>query len=211
MKMLGKLTAGAIVFGLLVAPAGAQEMRAASEKVVACQDVEDALARLDCFEVAAAELSAALSAPVPEMVVTAPTPSPSVPAAPTEQAAVTAPAAVGTAPAAVQQASTEAPVEPNEPKSSLPSWIPRVTFGQDRDVEKEPDEYQTTITRIQVNRIGRHFFTTAEGHIWSQQEITEVRAPKTLPAEAILYQNIMGGLRIKIVETDRSYSVERVE
>lgn len=218
MKLFRNLALTGIAIGVCMAPASAQELRTASENVVACQSVVDALERLDCFEKAAAELSAALSSPeaaphvsdtpatqAPEPVVQAA--NETAPIAVAEASAATV--AVTDAPAPTRQASTT--TEENVPRSSLPSWIPRVTFGRDRDVEKEPDEYQTTITRIQVNRLGRHFFTTAEGHVWKQKKIEEIRAPKSLPAEAILYQNITGGILIKIRETNRSYRVDRVE
>lgn len=233
MKLFRNLALSGLGFGVLVAPAASQELRAASENVVACQDVVDALERLDCFEKAAAELSVALAAPTAApAVVAAPTapvpvnpadpvqqavaettPTAPMPAAPAETSAT--PVAIADAPAApqepVQQADASTTPDENVPRSSLPSWIPRITFGGDRDVEKEPDEYETTITRIQVNRLGRHFFTTAEGHVWKQKKIEEIRAPKSLPAEAILYQNITGGILIKIRETNRSYRVDRVE
>lgn len=220
MKMLEKTAILALGAGVLIASASAQELRTASENVVACQSVEDSAARLECFETAAAALSAALTLAEPTPVAAA-TVSPTVPAVPIETAVETAatseiaPAAVSDAPAvaAVQQAAaTETDTDtPNIPSSRLPSWIPRISFGSDRDVEKEPDEYVTQITRIQVNRIGRHFFTTSEGHVWKQKKIEDIRAPKSLPAEAILSQNITGGIMIKIKETNRSYRVDRIE
>lgn len=213
MNLLGKSAIAATLAASLMAPAMAQELRTASESVVACQTVEDALERLDCFEKAADELSAALAVPAP--VIAEAAPNPTVPAAPVEQAVATsAPTAVATAqaPAAVQQASADAATADSDaPTRSLPGWIPRISFGRDREVEKEPDEFETTITRIQVNRLGRHFFTTAEGHVWKQRDIGKIRAPKTLPAEVILSQNIMGGIQLKIKETNRIYSVARVE
>lgn len=219
MKIVSKSLALALLLGTTSGIAAAQDMRSASEKVVACQTIEDAAERLVCFETAATELSLILSAPAPQA---APAPVAVQPAAPTEQASttvapaapapVTTTAATATAPPAQQQAAaTTTEAESNVPKSSLPAWIPRVTFGSNRDVEKEPDEYRTTITRIQRNRIGRHFFTTAEGHVWKQKKIEEIRAPKTIPAEAILSQNVTGGILIKIVGTNRSYRVDRVE
>ena len=208
MKIVSKSLALALLLGTTSGIAVAQDMRSASEKVVACQTIEDATERLVCFEAAATELSLILSAPALQA---APAPVAVQPAVPTEQASTTA--ATATAPAAQQQVAATTPEAeaPNVPKSSLPAWIPRVTFGSNRDVEKEPDEYRTTITRIQRNRIGRHFFTTAEGHVWKQKKIEEIRAPKTMPAEAVLSQNVTGGILIKIVGTNRSYRVDRVE
>lgn len=230
MRMRGKLAICAFAGLGLALPGMSQDMRTASENVVACQTVSDPAERLVCFETAAAELSALLAVPVAEASVPTAPSSATLPAsanapAPVEQAMVSAPAvtAVPAAPAAPVTASvaaTDAPIQQAEsaasdaeeaPKSRLPSWIPRVTFGGDRDVEKEPDEFETQVTRIQVNRLGRYFFTTAEGHVWRQKSPEEIRAPKKLPADVIIYQNITGGLRLKIVETNRSYAVRRVE
>lgn len=196
MKMLGKVAVSAIGIVAVIGSAAAQDMRTASENVVACQSVEEASARLDCFEKAAADLSALLAAPAPEVVAAPVAANPNTPAVPTETTVA---------------AATEAAPEETIKQSSLPSWIPRITFGSDRDVEKEPDEYQTKLTRIQVNRIGRHFFTTSDGQVWRQTNITEIRAPKTLPADITLSQSIMGGIRMKIEETNRVYAVARVE
>ena len=214
MNMLEKGAALAVMSAMFAGSVMAQDMRAASEKVVACQSVEDGVERLACFEAASVELAALLAIPAP--MVTVETSTPAVPDAPVEQAVAAAPAAAASpaapAPAAtasVQQAATT--TAPEVPESRLPGWIPRVTFGNSRDVEKEPDEYQTTLTRIQRNKLGRHFFTTAEGHVWRQKRPEEIRAPKNLPADIILYQNITGGLRVKILETNRSYAVQRVE
>ena len=217
MKMRDKGAMLAVTLALATGTAMAQDMRTASENVVACQAVTDSAARLACFEAAATELSIVLATPEPAPLAEA---APVSPAAPVEQAAVTSPevAPIPGAPepaatAPVQQAAaTTTEAAPREaPQSSLPGWIPRVTFGGGRDVEKEPDEFQTTLTRIQRNRLGRHFFTTAEGHVWRQKKPEDIRAPKTLPADIILYQNVTGGLRLKILETNRSYPVQRVE
>ncbi|MEO1553720.1 MAG: hypothetical protein AAFR82_07255 [Pseudomonadota bacterium] len=218
--MLGKSAALLVSLSLFAAPALAQDMRTASENVVACQTIEDGAARLECFETAAAALSVILAAPVPQVAEAPPqevqapvamaeatTPSPSTPTTPP----ISTPTATTNEPMPVQMASaTETATETDVPESRLPSWIPRISFGN-RDVEKEPDEFRTTITRIQRNKIGRHFFTTAEGQVWRQRQIGEIRAPKTLPAEAVLSQNITGGIRLKIVETNRTYNVGRVE
>ena len=182
MRMRGKLAICAFAGLGLALPGLSQDMRTASENVVACQTVSDPAERLVCFETAAAELSALLVTP-----------------------------SVAATDAPIQQAESAASDAEEAPRSRLPSWIPRVTFGGDRDVEKEPDEFETQVTRIQVNRLGRYFVTTAEGHVWRQKSPEEIRAPKKLPADVIIYQNITGGLRLKIVETNRSYAVRRVE
>ena len=218
MKTYEKLAILAVSAAVGTSPAIAQDLRAASEGVVACQSVEDTAERLACFETAAQQLSAALDVPEPQIVqapaAVAPVPPANSAAAPIQQAAVSAPAAPATpgasAAAPVQQASADTADAPGG-GSILPSWIPRVTFGSRDDADKEPDEFATQLTRIQRNNLGRHFFTTAEGHVWKQIGIEEIRAPKSLPADVVLHQNVLGGIRIKILETDRSYGVARIE
>ncbi len=209
MKLSSKYGILAVAALSLSVPALAQDVRAASERVVACQSEADAEARLACFEAAASDLAAVLAAPVQQAAVT---PSPETPAA-SQAAASTPVTTAAVSPNAVEQpaATQTASVETDAPDSGLPSWIPRITFGNGRDVEKEPDEYRTEITKIQVNRLGRHFFTTSDGHVWKQKSPSRIRAPKTLPAEVVLYQNIAGGLQLKIVETNRIYGVSRIE
>ncbi|MEO0608099.1 MAG: hypothetical protein AAFY82_07690 [Pseudomonadota bacterium] len=216
MKPLLSISMAALIVS---APALAQDLRASSEKVVACQNVADSLERLACFEAAAMELSTVLTAPIaavaPEAT-PAPVPQPSAVADAAPSAGVEAPVLAETpsAPAPVpvatdapvQQAAATATEAPIERGSLLPSWMPRLRLGGD-DAEADPDEFQTTMTRIQRNKIGRHFFTTEEGYVWRQLQIEPIRAPSSLPAEVILYQNVMGGIRLKIVETNRSYSV----
>jgi|GEM_PF-2111073 len=234
MKTHQKLAILTALAGLSISPAIAQDLRSASQEVVACQSVEGTAERLACFEAAASQLSTVLAAPEPQIAeapAAAPTPpapiqqatvsAPQVPAQPA-QSSVAAPqtpvaAATAAAPAAdaapVQQASTEVADSSDDlgRGSILPSWIPRVSFGRGDDVEKEPDEFATQLTRIQRNNLGRHFFTTAEGHVWRQIGIEKIKAPKSLPADVILKQNLLGGIEIEIVETNRSYSVARIE
>lgn len=212
--MLKSFVSVSIAALVVSAPALAQDLRSSSEKVVACQTVVDALERLDCFEKAAAELSSVLSVPVAvaepaTSAVAAATPSAAVetPVLAEAPAATTAPAASAAATdAPVQQAAATATEAPIERGSLLPSWMPRLRLGGE-DADKDPDEYRTMMTRIQRNKIGRHFFTTEDGYVWRQIEVEPIRAPKRLPAEVIMYQNMMGGIRMKIVETNRSYGV----
>lgn len=212
MKTFKKLAFITISAGLVAVPAMAQDLRSASEGVVACQSIEEATARLTCFETAAQALSTALAAPVPEIAL-APAPIASVETgvvAPPSQTTSTDTQQATSAAAPIQQASTEATEAPSN-GSLLPSWIPRVSFGSGKDAEKEPDEFSTQLTRIQRNNLGRHFFTTSEGHVWRQIGIEKIKAPKSLPADVILYQNVLGGIQIKIIETDRAYPVARIE
>jgi len=140
MKMLGHWACFAVAAGLLSAPVFAEDMRSASEKVVACQEIAAPEARLVCFESAAAELSALLAMPA---VAEAPSTIAAPSASETElvQQANAAPAVSPSAPAAaseeIVQASAAAPADAPEPRSSLPAWIPRITFGDNREHSQE--------------------------------------------------------------------------
>lgn len=204
MKTHEKLAILTVLAGMAAHPVYAQDLRSASESVVACQSVEDTAQRLACFEAAAQRVSTALALPQPQIV--------QAPTATSSTAAVSAPVqqAATSAAAPVQQASTEAVEAPGN-GSLLPSWIPRVSFGNRGDVEKEPDEFETTLTRIQRNNLGRHFFTTAEGHVWRQIQVEDIKPPRALPADVVLHQNLLGGIQIKILETNRSYGVARIQ
>ncbi len=222
MKMLEKVAAMAFVAGALATPAIAQDMRSASEKVVACQSVADSQERLTCFETAESELSVILSTPQP--VVAAQPTSPEAPttSAQTQQAAISAPEVqvapteVPAAQASVQMASTEPPVAEKlagPPKRRLlPSWVPTVSLSLGNgDAADEPDFFETAVTRIQRNSLGRHFFTTEDGQVWRQIQIEKIRAPKSLPAEATIRQTMTGSIRLEMEENGRSYPVNRVE
>ncbi|MHA7900822.1 MAG: hypothetical protein ACX94B_13240 [Henriciella sp.] len=217
MTMLGKCAGVVALLGCAMLPAVAQDMRSASEKVVACQNVADASERLACFESAAVELSALLAIPVAETPL-APTPTeagvqtPSAAETQLVQQATTVPApAPDAGQAPIQQAAVATQAESEDPDSRLPSWIPRITFGEQKDVVREPDQFETKLTRIQRNDLGRHFFTTAEGHVWKQYSIDRIKAPSKLPTEVVLDKNMVGGIRITILETNERIRVTRIE
>ena len=79
------------------------------------------------------------------------------------------------------------------------------------DAAEEPDFFDTQITRIQRNKIGRHFFTTSDGQVWRQIQIGPIRAPAALPADATIRQMMSGAIRLEIEDNGRSYSVNRIE
>ena len=215
MKSYKSLAVSAVLVGGVAMPAFAQDLREASENVVACQTIEDNLEKLSCFENAATALSAVLSAPV-ETAEVAPAP------APIEQAAVQSPQAptpaATEATAPVQMATAEtAPETAEQPEGPprrrlLPSWVPTVSLSiGGGDAVEEPDYFETEVTRIQRNKLGRHFFTTSDGQVWRQIQIEEIRAPKSLPADATIRQTLSGSIRLEIEDNGRSYPVNRVE
>ena len=213
MKSYKSLAVFAVMVAGTATPGFAQDLREASEDVVACQSIEDNLEKLTCFESAATALSVILSVPV-ATAETAP--------APVQQATVQAPQAPASAaaegPAPVQMAATEAaPAAAEQPEGPprrrlLPSWVPTVSLsiGSGDSVE-EPDFFETEVTRIQRNKLGRHFFTTADGQVWRQIQIEAIRAPGALPAKATIRQTLSGSIRLEIEDNGRSYPVNRVE
>ena len=191
MKIWAKIAATSLIMAGITHTAAAQDVRAASEQVVACQAIATPMEKLACFEAAATNLSAALEVPVAVAEV-APAPTPAE---------------------AVKVASTEAAEEEFKRRRLLPSWVPTVSLGGggDKDREKEPDFYETEVDRIVRNKLGRHFFSTSDGVVWRQIRIEEIRAPKALPAKATIKQTLSGSIRIEIEGTNRSYAVYRVE
>jgi len=187
----------------------AQDVRSASEGVVACQSLTDPMEKLACYEAAAAQVEQALAEPAQAPV--------AAPPAPAETAAVATVAPAASEPQPVQVASAapaeEAP-ETAEKRRILPSWIPSVSlnFGSGEDRVKEPNEFTVSVTRIQRNRVGRHFFTTSDGHVWKQVEAEDIVALTKLPAGAEIRKAFAGAIRIHFDEDPKhGYGIVRVE
>ncbi len=214
MKTHTKLAIAGVAVATMTSPAIAQDLRTASESVVACQSVEATAERLACFETAAQTLSEALA--VPTATVSAPpqpVPSASAAANPTSSGQVPLQmASTETAPVAAPDAAEAEPPAGPPRRRLLPSWVPTVSLSLGNgDAVEEPDFFETEVTRIQRNKLGRHFFTTADGQVWRQIQIKEIRAPKALPAEATIRQTLSGSIRLEIEDNGRSYAVNRVE
>ena len=197
---------GLIAVGLTPG-ASADDLRSAATKVSDCRSIEDDAARLTCLDAAALALSLALDADA--VVAPAPAPAP-VAEAPKEPKWARAPkpkkekakqAAVA-APAPVDEAIPEK-------ERNVPIWA-RV-FGPG-DEEEVIDVYEVTVTRITRNNLGRHFFYTSEGQVWRQTVVEPVKAPKSLPADVVIENKMMGAPSLKFVDGPRGgYRVRRVE
>ena len=184
--------------------ASAQDVRAASEGVVACQSIVDPMEKLACFEAAAAQVSEALAEPAPAPIV-GPAPSQQAPAV----AATTTAASVSETSGAV---SDETGITSD--RRLLPSWIPSVTFrrGDDGEQVEQPSSYPVSVTRIQRNKRGRHYFTTSDGQVWRQIEVKEIQAPPALPVGAVLKRAFGGSISMKFDgDLGHSFKVKRVE
>ncbi len=205
MKLVTRFAAAFALSSVAIGAASAQDVRSASEGVVACQTLTDPTEKLACYEAAAAQVSQALSAPVaaPEVAVVSP---PTV-------VATAEPAVAESSSEAVQTASAEAVDEPGR-RRLLPSWVPSISLklGSDGNREKQPNSFPVSVTRIQRNKVGRHFFTTSDGHVWRQIRVEEITAPPTLPAGAVVKRSMTGAIRIRFDDASKhSYNVIRIE
>ena len=181
----------------------ADDLSDAATKVTECRSISDDAARLACLDAAALAVSLALntgsSTASTAPVVTAPAP-------PSEPEWARAPEPKQ---APVQQAATEAP-QPKAEQENVPIWA-RV-FRSDEPKEKADNVYAVTITRITRNNAGRHFFHTSEGQVWRQTVADKVRAPKSLPVDAVIQQKVLGSPALSFADdTPGSYTVRRVE
>ncbi|MEM8615797.1 MAG: hypothetical protein AAGF20_02575 [Pseudomonadota bacterium] len=196
--------------------ATAQDLRPTAEKLVACQTLDNPVERLACFEREVKVLDALLTARVPAPAVAqapvlapqatpapvASVPAPSVPAAPVSPPSTAVASASATVPVP-----TPAEPEADERGSLLPSWMPKPFSGDDEPKGKEPRVFETTITRIQRNNLGRHFFTTADGTVWRQLEPGDIRTPDSLPASGVFRRGSFGSVRLELDDNGRSYKV----
>ena len=106
-----------------------------------------------------------------------------------------------------------AAVEPSgEAAEHPPNWA-AAPQPQQRDIEQAevPRRFEATIVRITHNNVGRHRFYTADGAVWEQTQIVEVRQPKNLPAVAEFRRKLTGNPTIKFDVSNRSYRVRRIE
>ena len=188
----------------MIGPAQAEDLESASKALVECQKIKEATERFACLESATAEISRALNEAEAES-------ANQNAATPTDAEIAVASSAIPqpAAPEAVDQ--TDAADQEFGNRRLLPSWIPTISIGRPDAQDKEPDRFDITVTRIQRNKIGRHFFTTSDGQVWRQIQIDEIRAPKSLPAPAQLKRTPSGAIRIEVNGTGRSYNVNRIE
>ncbi len=202
----------------------ADKLKLAAEDAASCRELRDPNVRLACLDAAADRLAEALdsvgdsSAEQLSMdqaerdAGEAPT-APDTPAAPVVAAAAAA-AAAPAAPVAIDDApNAPAAVETSAGAAEdLPEWA-AAPEPQEREDEKaeDPRRFEATIVRITRNNVGRHRFFTADGAVWEQTQLVEVRAPKSLPAKAEFNRKLTGNPTIKLEGSNRSYRVRRVE
>lgn len=174
----------------------ADPLRLAAEDAASCRELRDPDVRLACLDAAAQRLAEALGA-----MDQAGHDARDLPIGPDAPAALDAPNAP-VAPAAVEPSGEAAEQSPN--------WAaaPRKPEIEQAEV---PRRFEATIVRITRNNVGRHRFYTADGAVWEQTQIVEVRQPKNLPAVAEFRQKLTGNPTIKFDVSNRSYRVRRIE
>ncbi len=177
----------------------AQQAPSATDQILACQSIADAGEKLACFEAAAEAMAVEQAAP------------PAVTQTPAESTIAATPAPTPTQTIAATSAPVATATAEPERRRILPSWIPTVTIGRSDDKEPEPSTIEVSVTRIQRNKINRHFFTTSDGHVWEQITPETIRGPESLPAEATLRRMLSGSIRLGFPGTNRSYPVVRIE
>ena len=212
---------------VLPAPVLAQDiadpLRLAAEDAASCRESRDPDVRLACFDAAAHRLAEALGSmdqagrsagdlPIgPDAPDAAAAVEPSAEAAEHPSIGPDAPDA-----AAAVEPSGEAAEHPPEPlgeAAEQPPYWAAAPQPQQRDIEQAdaPRRFEATIVRITRNNVGRHRFYTADGAVWEQTQIAEVRQPKSLPAVAEFRRKLTGSPTIKFDVSSRSYRVRRIK
>lgn len=165
----------------------ADPLRLAAEDAASCRELRDPDVRLACLDAAAHRLAEALGS--------------------MDQAGRNA----GDLPIGPDAPDAPAAVEPSgEATEHPPNWA---SAPQHRDIEQAeiPRRFEATIVRITRNNVGRHRFYTADGAVWEQTQIAEVRQPRSLPTVAEFRRKLSGNPTIKFDVSNRSYRVRRIE
>jgi len=190
--------AACVAGGLIVSAAHADPLRDAAESAAACRTIADDTSRLICLDAAAIALSNALGTPA------AAAPTVAEPAEPQTPKWAKAPEARKPEPVETASAAT------TESEQGKPPIWARVL----RRNNKNPDDdvYAVSITRILKNKQGRFFFITEDGQEWRQVQIKDVRAPKSLPAPAVIERSVTGSPKLSFDSVPgRTYKVRRIE
>lgn len=202
-----------VLVGLLATPMAASHadaVRDAAVMTVECRDLDVPEARLECFDRSITALSEALGTPITSHAgeATAEVESWANSASAADQASVTEP------PVAVLAEETQATMAEASATSieEAPSWASAPAPPATGEVlAREPSMFIATIVRITRNGIGRHKFYTDDGAVWEQTQISEIRPPRSLPAEAEIRQRLTGNPTIKFDVSNQAYRVRRIE
>lgn len=226
MKRFSSIIVGVIVASTGISMyAGADEVRTEAERLLECRELADAEAKLACYEATANALDDALEALESDEVANAKADEIDRQEALAAEASAVAEAEARAAQAEerarlaearaaeveAQQAAAEAQQSEVAQEARLPMWA-RVFPRDSADRPKDPKVLPITVTKIQRNSMGRHFFETSDGQLWRQNSPEEIRPPKSLPAAANVSRTLAGAKWLKF-ETGggRATQVRRVE
>lgn len=74
--------------------------------------------------------------------------------------------------------------------------------------DDRPKRYETSVTKIVVNNLGRHFFYTDDGTTWRQVPPAALTAPSSLPAKVTIRRTASGARRLAFEEhPSKSYVI----
>ena len=183
-------------------------LRLAAEDAASCRELRDSDVRLACLDAAAQRLAEALGSMDQAGRNAGDLPiGLDAPDAPDAAVAVEPPGE-----AADQPPGEAAQQPPGEAEQQQPYWA-AAPQPQHADIEEAevPRRFEATIVRITRNNVGRHRFYTADGAVWEQTQLVEVRQPKDLPAVAEFRRKWTGNPTIKFDVSNRSYRVRRIE
>jgi hypothetical protein len=191
----------------------ADPLRLAAEDAASCRELRDPDVRLACLDAAALRLSEALGSMDQAGRNAGDLPiGPDAPAASAAPAVSAAPDASDASDAPAASAAPAAVVPSGEAAEYPPNWA-AAPEPEQREIEPAeiPRRFEATIVRITVNNVGRHRFYTADGAVWEQTQIVEVRQPRSLPTVAEFHRKRTGNPTIKFDVSSRSYRVRRIE
>ena len=196
--------------------------RIAAEDAANCLKLRDPEIRLACFDAAARRIAESLESSEQgssdqDLMNTAEQNAASEPTVPDAPEAPDAPPAVEPSVDVAEdlQSVPDAPsaAAPSaEAAEDLPDWAaapePQKSYAEQAEV---PRTFEASIVRITRNNVGRHRFYTADGAVWEQTQLVEVRAPKSLPVAAEFNRRFTGNPTIQLEGSSRSYRVRRIE
>lgn len=205
----------AILLGSIIVSANAvaaDPLRLAAEDAASCLELRDSDVRLACLDAAADRLAEALASMDQAAIDQGSMDQGSVDQSGRNATELPISPDAPDVAAAVELPGEAADHPPGEAAQQPPSWA-AAPEPQHRDIEQAevPPRFEATIVRITRNNVGRHRFYTADGAVWEQTQIVEVRQPKSLPAVAEFRRKLTGNPTIKFDVSNRSYRVRRIE
>ena len=193
-----------------VAAVASDPLRLAAEDAASCREVRDPEVRLACLDAAADRLAEALDSSEQAGRGAADLPvSPDAPATPVADGSSSDAADLPISPDAPDAPTAVEP--PSDASEQPPDWAAAPEQHDDAEPGEDPERFEATIVRITRNNVGRHRFYTADGAIWEQTQLVDVRQPESLPAVAEFRRKLTGNPTIKFDVSSRTYRVKRIK